>query len=231
MEIDMKFGRHLIAAAVAVTSTSAMAGLGFEVLGPHTIHELTDAKLKATFVEDGKTKTENIGKNDLGSLLCGGRDLDKKEKLALYAPCPAITVADTQSVFMGVYNRDTGDNVCNIESITLEEPQIEFKDNAIQRVTALFFGDFVAEVGGDLVEVGLFGALDATTKFVKDNDLVVDGLNCFHKVKTKSVAGVIEVVNEIDDDDAVITSGKLKAGKVKGTISGSEICDGIDCEL
>ena len=81
MEIDMKFGRHLIAAAVAVTSTSALAG--FE-LGTHTIHEITDAKLKATFVEDGKTKTENINKKDLGSLLCGGRDLDHNADIHLF---------------------------------------------------------------------------------------------------------------------------------------------------
>jgi hypothetical protein len=229
MEIDMKFGRHLIAAAVAVTSTSALAG--FEVLGTYTIHEITDAKLKATFVEDGKTKTENINKKDLGSLLCGGRELDKKEKLALYAPCPAFTIADTQTVFMGVYDRDTGDNACNIESLLLEEPQIELKDNAIQRITALFFGDFAAEIEGDAIEVGIFGALDAKTKFVKDNDLVVDGLNCFHKVKTKSLSGAIE---EVGEDDAVITSGKLKVGKVKDTILGSEIEQGlcgIDCEL
>jgi hypothetical protein len=225
----MKLGRFLIAGMFATTAISTPAHAGFFngdfidiLLDTWGVHEVTQAKLKecATDGVGGKIKCSNVKKGDVETLLCG-REATGKEKLALYAPCPIAQIADETDLdgvlFMGVFDFETGKNACSIEPIgvELETAQVHIKDLKINQIEAIVFGE---------VEPYDFAA---TTKIkakeVKKTDTILDGFNCASNVRTKSLIGEKFGV----ENDAVIESGKIKAGKVKDSISASDICDGI----
>jgi hypothetical protein len=199
----------------------------------YSVHEVTQFKLKECATDGvlGKIKCNNVKPKDVETLLCG-REASNDEKLALYTPCPIIQILDegfegtvADFLFIGVFNFETGQNVCTIEPIGIDllfTAQVHTKDGGINKIETT--------IVGEINPYDYAGSAIMNFNEVKKTDTILDGRNCVSKFRTKSLAG--EKFGVVDD--AVIESGKIKAGKVKDFIPGADIVDeicGIDCEL
>ena len=236
----MKLGKLLIAGIFATTaiSTPAQAGLIWDwvdiLLDTWGVHEVSQAKFKECETDGlgGKIKCSNVKKGEVEKLLCG-RETSGKESLALYAPCPIAQIADDEIegvdglMFLGVFDFDTGENVCTVEPIGVEDEtaQVHLKDNRINKITTLIFGE--------IAPYDFAASAKINAGEVKKTDTILDGFNCASKVKTKSLVGErfgLETEGGFIGG-AVIESGTIKAGKVKDAITASDICDGLGGEI